>query len=57
MQEHMYLVSIVFLRMVDFLTDVSSDIANYIYENPEDLDLNLKGIWINDREDELSVSS
>ncbi len=26
-----------------------SDIANYIYEHPGELDLDLKGIWIADR--------
>ena len=26
------------------------DIANHIYNNPTQLDLNLKGIWISDRE-------
>ena len=28
---------------------VCTDIANYIYEHPGSLDLNLKGIWISDR--------
>lgn len=32
------------------LTDVSLDIANYIYENPTKLDWDLQGIWIADRE-------
>jgi carboxypeptidase D len=27
----------------------NADIANYIYENPTQLDLSLQGIWINDR--------
>jgi carboxypeptidase D len=27
------------------------DIANYIYEHPTALDLNLQGIWIADRKD------
>jgi hypothetical protein len=32
------------------LTDVFFlDIANYIYENPSQLDLDLQGIWISDR--------
>ena len=32
--------------------DMSEDTANYIYENTttSTLDLNLRGIWINDRE-------
>jgi hypothetical protein len=53
----MSLVSIILLWVVDFIIDASLDIANYIYENPKALDLNLQGIWISDRECELPVSS
>jgi carboxypeptidase D len=31
------------------LTFLFADIANYIYENPSQLDLDLQGIWISDR--------
>lgn len=33
------------------------DIANYIYDNPDLLDLNLKGFWISDREYNTSCSN
>jgi len=40
--------------ILDFgaLADMSEDIANYIYENTtrSTLDLDLQGIWINDRQ-------
>jgi hypothetical protein len=33
---------------------ILSDIANYIYEHPKALDLNLQGIWIADRESSIT---
>ena len=29
------------------------DIANFIYENPSNLDLSLQGIWVSDRESSI----
>ena len=37
-----------FERLEEFL-DFRKDIANYIYNNPDLLDWNLKGFWINNR--------
>lgn len=34
-----------------------TDIANYIYEHPDELDLALKGIWIGDREQSTAHST
>ena len=34
--------------------ELSLDIANYIYEHPDELDLSLKGIWIADRKTSFS---
>lgn len=31
------------------------EIANHIYSNPGELDLNLKGIWISDRKSHLTL--
>jgi len=46
--------------ILDFgaLADMSEDTANYIYENTTaaTLDLDLQGIWINDREPLLMLS-
>ena len=39
----------VILSTRDVLNFVHLDLANYIYEHPSDLKLDLKGFWVSDR--------
>jgi hypothetical protein len=50
----MCLVSLTIPRWELDIQRILSDIANYIYEHPKALDLNLQGIWIADRESSIT---